>query len=160
MQCQTPELIEKVEELLDQKKKLEREITELKQASAKYAIGALVENPHVVENIRFVTAKVDAGNVDELKMMSDTIREKLRSGVGVLGAQVNGKVSFVCSVTDDLIKERGVKAGDIIKQVAAVAGGSGGGRPHMALAGGKDATKLEAALGKVPEILQELANRS
>lgn len=91
--------------------------------------------------------------------MGDTLREKLGSGVGVLAAVMDGKLSFACVVTDDLIQNKKLKAGDIVKRVAAIAGGSGGGRPHLALAGGKDVQRLQEALDQVPQILQEMTNR-
>ena len=72
----------------------------------------------------------------------------------VLGAEVRGRVSFIVVVTDDVIQARGLKAGEIVKQVAEIAGGSGGGRPHMAQAGGRDASKIDEALGAAAGIVR------
>ena len=89
--------------------------------------------------------------------MADTVREKIGSGVGILGAEIGGKVSVVVVVTDDLIRSRGLKAGDIVRRVAEKVGGSGGGRPHMAMAGGREPEKLAEALASAPSIVGELA---
>jgi len=109
-----------------------------------------------VDSFRVVSSRVEIADIDELKAVSDALRSKLGSGVGVLGAILDGKASFVCVVTDDLIRRYNLRAGDIVRRVAEVAGGSGGGRPHMALAGGKETDKLEAALSKVGDIVKKL----
>jgi alanyl-tRNA synthetase len=86
--------------------------------------------------------------------MSDWLREKLGSGVVVLGAVVNEKPALIASVTSDLTS-RGLHAGNIIKPVATAVGGSGGGRPNMAQAGGKDPTKLGDALALVAGVVEK-----
>ena len=101
-----------------------------------------------------VASRVQVDDIGALRSMADGIREGLSSGVGVLGADVAGKVSFIAVVTQDLIEKRGLKAGDVIKEVAQIAGGSGGGKPHMAQAGGKDPGKIDAAIAAVPEIIR------
>ena len=75
---------------------------------------------------RVVARRTEAEDVPSLRAMADGLRESLGSGVGVLGADIGGKVSFIAVVTDDLIKGRGLKAGDIVRGVAQLAGGSGG----------------------------------
>ena len=156
LQCQRDELPAKVIELLEQHRQLERELHELRRRITQQEIAVLAQQAQSLDGVRFIAAKVSAGDVDDLRAMSDALRSQLKSGVGVLAADIHGKLSFVCIVTDDLIQSKGLRAGDIVKKVAAVAGGSGGGRPHMALAGGRDTSKLNAALEKVPEILREL----
>jgi alanyl-tRNA synthetase len=126
---------------------------------AKQEIAELANRAISLNGLRVVSAKVEAANVDDLRTMSDTLRDRLGSGVGVLAAVLDGKINFVCVVTDDLIKQKNLKAGDIVKKVAAVAGGSGGGRPHQALAGGKDVQRLDEALRQVTDIVQEMTNR-
>ncbi|NUO84397.1 hypothetical protein HUU05_30345, partial [candidate division KSB1 bacterium] len=81
------------------------------------------------------------------------------SGVGLLAAIMDGKLSFACVVTDDLIKNKNLKAGDLVKRVAQITGGSGGGRPHLALAGGKDVQRMPEALASVAQIVKEMTNR-
>ena len=113
-----------------------------------------------LDGFKIVTSQVLSETVDELKQVSDTLRSKIGSGVGVLSSVINEKASFVCVVTDDLISGKNLKAGDIIKQVAAIADGSGGGRPHMALAGGKNINKIGQALEKVPKIVSALTKKN
>ena len=99
--------------------------------------------------------RTQAEDVPSLRAMADGLRESLGSGVGVLGADIGGKVSFIAVVTDDLIEARGLKAGDIVRGVAQLAGGSGGGKAHLAQAGGRDPGKLDEALAQVAHIVEQ-----
>lgn len=159
LNCERDELPAKVRELLDGRKHLERELRELRLKLSKQEIFELVNGAKALNGLRLVTAKVEAATIDDLRAMSDTLRDKLGSGVGVLAAVMEDKLNFVCVVTDDLIKQKNMKAGDIVKRVAAIVGGSGGGRPHQALAGGKEVHRLDEALRQVKDIVQELSNR-
>lgn len=158
LQGQGDDLPLKVVELLEQKKLLEKELSGYRQGMAQQAVMALAGKPQNVNGIKVVAAKIKAEKVNDLRSMSDTLREKLGSGVGVLGAEINQKLSFVCIVTKDLISSRNLKAGAIVMQVAKIAGGSGGGKPHLALAGGKDVEKLGTALDRVPGIIKEMTD--
>lgn len=158
LQCQSSEIESRLVELLEQKKKLEHQISELRQQASQGELKQLASAAKDVSGIKYVAEKVNAGNVDELKSMSDALRDSLRSGVGVLAANINDKVSIVCIVTEDLIKDKNIRAGHLIKEIAALVGGSGGGRPHMALAGGKDVGKIATALAAVPEIINKSLN--
>jgi len=80
----------------------------------------------------------------------------MKSGVGLLIAQIEDKVQMVCVVSDDLVKEKKVLAGKIVGEAAKIVGGGGGGRPHMATAGGKDVDKIDEALKVFPEIIKNL----
>ncbi|MBC6946413.1 alanine--tRNA ligase [candidate division KSB1 bacterium] len=153
------DLTARVQQLLEERKNLERELRQLRLKLTQQEIVALANRATPLNGFRFVSAQVEASNSEDLKQMGDTLREKLGSGVGVLAAVMDGKLSFACVVTDDLIQTKKLKAGDIVKRVAAIAGGSGGGRPHLALAGGKDVQRLQEALDQVPQILQEMTNR-
>jgi alanyl-tRNA synthetase len=104
--------------------------------------------------VRYVGRKVTAGDVKELQAMGDALREQLRSGVGVLGSTfADGKTTLLVVVTDDL-KDRGVRADALVREIAAVAGGKGGGKPHMAQAGIPDAEKLDAAIKGAATIIR------
>ncbi len=104
----------------------------------------------------FVAARIDVDSVDLLRRAGDTLRDRLRSGAGVLAAVMAGKVSFLAVVTDDLIQRGGLRADELVREVAAVAGGSGGGKPHQAMgSGGKAIDKIDAALERGREILRE-----
>jgi alanyl-tRNA synthetase len=153
------DLTERVRQLLEERKNVERELRQLRLKLSQQNIAELANRAATLNGFRFVAAKVEASNSDDLKQMSDTLREKLGSGVGVLAAVMDDKLTFACVVTDDLIKNKKLKAGDIVKRVAQIVGGSGGGKPHLALAGGKDVPRLHEALNQVPQILQEMTNR-
>ncbi len=153
------ELLDKVHELLEHRKHMERELRAMRHKLSQQEIGALVQRAETLNGFRLISAKVEATDAEELKAMSDTLREKLGSGVGVLAAVMDGKLSFACVVTDDLIKNKNLKAGDLVKRVAQITGGSGGGRPHLALAGGKDVQRLQEALSSVAQIVKEMTNR-
>jgi len=97
---------------------------------------------------------LDAADLDELKRIGDELRARLSRGVGLLATVLEEKATLVCVVTDDLVAEKKLQAGRIVGEVAKLVGGGGGGRPHMATAGGKDVDKLDAALGEVPAIVK------
>ena len=86
--------------------------------------------------------------MDELKSFGDEMRNKIKSGVGVLIAQIEDKVGIVAVVSDDLIKDKKLSAGKIVGELAKLVGGGGGGRPHLATAGGKDVKQIVTALSK------------
>ncbi|MDZ7290392.1 MAG: alanine--tRNA ligase [candidate division KSB1 bacterium] len=159
LNCGRDELPAKVRELIDTRKQLERELRELRLKLSRQEIAELAAHATSLNGMRVVSAKIEAANVDDLRAMSDTLRNRLGTGVGVLAAIMDDKINFVCVVTDDLIKQKNLKAGDIVKKVAALVGGSGGGRPHQALAGGKDIHRLDEALRKVTDIVREMSNR-
>ncbi len=153
------ELVEKVRDLLEQRKHLERELRAMRLKLAQSEIADLAARAELLNGFRVVAATVHASEADDLKTMGDYLRDKLGSGVRVLAAVTEGKLNFVCVVTDDLIKTNNLKAGDLIKRVAQIAGGSGGGRPHLATAGGKDAHRMREALAGVPAIVKEMSHR-
>ena len=92
--------------------------------------------------------------MDTLREMADWFRSKIKSGVLVVGSIVDGKPQVLVAVSDDLTK-KGLHAGNLIKELAAIVGGGGGGRPNMAQAGGKDASKLPEALSKARDLIAQ-----
>ncbi|MFQ5636985.1 MAG: alanine--tRNA ligase [bacterium] len=159
LNCKGEEALAKVQNLLQEKQHLEKELQRLRVQSAQQQVTRLIEGALSLNGIKIVSSKIQTESVDELKQVSDNLRDKIGSGVGVLGSVIDHKVSLVCVVTDDLIKERALKAGDIVKKVAEITDGSGGGRPHMALAGGRNVAKLDHALANVRHIVQELVKK-
>lgn len=149
------ELADKIEALLGRNRQLERSLDELRRRVAALETSDLSNGAREVEGVRVVARRTEAEDVPSLRAMADGLRESLGSGVGVLGADISGKVSFIAVVTDDLIKDRGLKAGDIVRGVAQLAGGSGGGKPHLAQAGGRDPGKLDEALEQVAGIVEQ-----
>jgi alanyl-tRNA synthetase len=97
--------------------------------------------------------------MDELKAMADELRNKIKSGVGVLIANFGEKVGIVTIVSDDLLKDKTIAAGKVVGEVAKIVGGGGGGRPHMATAGGKDIDKIDDALNEVENIVEKVAQK-
>ena len=159
LNAQVEELPEKLEGLLLRNRELERSLEELRRRMAGLEGAELTSGAREVDGVRVVATRVEVEDVPALRTAADGLRERLGSGVGVMGAVVGGKVSFIAVVTDDLIKERRLKAGEIVKSVAQLAGGSGGGKPHLAQAGGRDPGKLDEALAAVPEIVRQQLRR-
>jgi len=116
-------------------------------------IDGLLEKVSEKSGVPVISAQVSAGNMETLREMADRLKNKLESGIIVLGAVAEGKVLLVCAVTPDLVKQ-GYHAGKLVGAVAKLTGGGGGGRPDMAQAGGKEPENLAAALEKVDELLQ------
>jgi alanyl-tRNA synthetase len=94
----------------------------------------------------------------ELRNLADTLRQKLGSGVVVLGMESGGKATLLVAVTDDLTDR--VRAGDVVRELATTIGGRGGGKPNLAQAGGPDVDKLDEALRKAPDVVESLAGAS
>jgi alanyl-tRNA synthetase len=108
-----------------------------------------------VDGVQVLATRVDAPSIESLRYFADSARKQIQSGVAVLASAVEGRPFFVSIVTRDLI-ERGVHAGDLLRRVATVTGGSGGGRPDMAQGGGKDSSKISEALDVVPGAVREM----
>ncbi len=144
----------RIEELNDERKKLEKELAELKLKGKLGGIDSIVSSGKEINGVKVFKGKVDAANMDELKSMGDELRIKMKSGVGVLISEMEGKVGIVTVVSDELIKEKKILAGNIVKEVAKVVGGAGGGKPHLATAGGKDVSKIDEALDSVEGLIK------
>jgi len=149
------EVVERAGALSARIRELEKQVRKLKAGGGSSGPDPLAE-PVEVNGIRVAAGRSEAADVEELKAHADSVRARIGSGVGVLGAEIDGKVSIVTVVTDDLVAGHSLKAGDVVKRIAAIIGGSGGGRPHMAMAGGKDVSKLDEALAAVPGIVSTL----
>ncbi|MBP1691977.1 MAG: alaS, partial [Bacteroidetes bacterium] len=139
----------------DLRKQLSR--NRLQEASS--GIEALVAGASQVDGFRLVAARVDAAIMDELKGLGDALRTQLGSGVGLLASVIEEKVALVCVVTDDLLKKTPLQAGKIVGAIARKVGGGGGGRPHLATAGGKDVAKLEEALKDVEAVVTAMLGK-
>ena len=149
---------ERFEKILEEKKIAEERLIRLEEKLASMQAVRLVGKTNVIEGIRVLTSKVDLDRMESLRKMADELRSRLKeNSLGVLGSEMNGKAIFLAFVTNDLTSK--IKAGDIVREVAKIAGGGGGGKPHLAEAGGKDVEKLDLALSKVPEIVKELIRK-
>ncbi|KAB2879620.1 alanine--tRNA ligase [bacterium] len=152
LNCKTEEILEKVEVLTNKKKELEKELIQLNLKLVTSKLDEILFNAQKVNGIRVVSSKIELPDGVELKEVADTLRQKLVSGVGLLASIRNENVMFVCVVTDDLMKQ--FNAGVIVKEIAKVAGGSGGGRPHLATAGAKDPSRVNDALKSLFTMIQ------
>jgi len=120
-------------------------------------LDAILAKAVPCDGFRVVADRIEAPDMEALKNIGDRLRERLGSGVGVLGTVVADKVALVCVVTDDLVAGRKLSAGRIVGAVAKIAGGGGGGRDHLATAGGKDPAKLDEALAAVAGLVAAMA---
>jgi len=141
----------KLEKLLGQQRELERRIQELQGKLAGGASRDLLADARTVDGATVVATRVDGLDDQGLRDMADRIRERIGSGVVVLGAVRDDRVLLLAAVTKDLTKR--FHAGNIIKQLAPMVGGGGGGRPDFAQAGGKDASRLDAALAAAYDLI-------
>jgi alanyl-tRNA synthetase len=140
-------------------KKLRRELGEARMKSAGSSVASAASQAVVVEGIQVLAQRVDSLDRGQLRTLVDNLRNKLGSGVVVLGsAQEDGKVALIAGVTRDLTGR--LSAGKIIAPLAQKVGGSGGGRPDMAEAGGKDASALSAALASTPDVVRDLLGKT
>lgn len=146
----------RVDATLVQLKELARENESLRGKLGRIEAGSLTDQVKQVAGVSVLAAQVNAADMDSLRNIVDEMKGKLGSAVIVLGAAADDKVNLVAAVTPDLVS-KGFHAGKIIKEVAQAVGGSGGGRPDMAQAGGKDASKLQAALASVEGLLSQFA---
>ncbi|MCB8966976.1 MAG: alanine--tRNA ligase, partial [Ardenticatenaceae bacterium] len=148
------ELESRLEMLLAEHRAMQKEMEKLQRQSARSQFETLLAQVQQVQGVNVLAAQVQVANADGLREMADWFRDKVGSGTAVFGTVVNDKPLIVATVTDDLIK-RGVKAGDLVREVAGMVGGGGGGRPNMAQAGGRDASKLPAALKAVAGLVEK-----
>ena len=149
------ELVVKTRKVMTQLKDKERELEELKLKMA--SSSAIEATTKTIAGIQVHVQRTDGLDVNGMRALADQLRDKLKSGVVALGAANEGKVSLLVVVTKDLIAR--LKAGDLIKEMAAEVSGTGGGRPEMAQAGGKDPAKLDAALEKVFGLVERMVHR-
>ncbi len=143
----------RVQGLLEENRSLRRQVEQLQRLRARDQFESLIGELQQVSGVNVLAQKVDVASADELREMADWFRDRVPSGVAVLGAVQGDRPLFVATVTEDLIK-RGVKAGDLVREVAKIVGGGGGGRPNMAQAGGRDASKLDEALAVVAGLVR------
>jgi len=148
------ELLPKIEMLENKLKELEKELDLLRAQGAQAEFSKKLQNIQEVAGVPVLSAIIPNADADALRALTDQFRQQYTSGSVVLGTVNQGKPMLIAAVTPDLIA-RGIKAGDLIKHVAAVVGGGGGGRPDMAQAGGKDPDKLSEALDQVSVYIRE-----
>jgi len=146
-------LLEKVKHLLCEVKSLENENESLKRKLAKDALGEVMNQIIEVKGVQLLAAKVLDVDMNGLRDLGDQLKDKLGQGVVVLASQVGDKVNLIAMATEEAMS-KGAHAGNLIKAIAGIVGGGGGGRPGMAQAGGKNPAGIDNAIAKIKEVLE------
>jgi alanyl-tRNA synthetase len=147
----TGKLPARVEKLLEDRRNGEREIERLRSSQRGQTSKGLTDNAREVAGVRVVTSKVEGVGATELRSMVDDLRGQLASGIVLLAAETDGRVSLALGVTKDLTDR--YRAGDLIREVAGIVGGKGGGKPSFAQASGSDPDKLDAAFERLDALI-------
>ena len=155
LKCSEKDIINKLQTQLAELKDKEKEIILLKGKLASSSVDEILDNIKEVKGVKVICGTVKDIDGDSLRDLADKLRDKLVDGVVVLGSNANDKVQFVAMASKSAI-DKGVHCGKIIKEVAKIAGGGGGGRPDMAQAGGKLPEKLNEAIDNVCSIIETL----
>jgi len=153
LQTAPAEILAKINQIIADNNYMKREIKIIRNKLAHYEVDSLISQKKEIKGVNVISAKVEAVDFDNLRNWGDLIKEKIKSGVIVLGTELDqNKVGLLAMVTDDLVK-KGFNAGNIIKSIAPIIGGNGGGKKTMAQAGGPKVDQLNQALEKVFELI-------
>ena len=149
------QVVRRVQTLVEERRALEKRLEDAMRSGGGGAIKSLVDQGSIVNGVKVVAANVNAPDLPALQAMGDALREQMESGVGVLAASFeNGKNTMLAVVSDDL-RDRGVRADTIMRELAAAAGGKGGGKPHMAQAGIPDAERMASVVAEAPDLIRK-----
>lgn len=146
-------LQEKIQKLLEENASLKKAVSEAESKAMASEADSILKNAEEINGIQTLILKLEGKDTKGLKEYAETLRNKLNNGFVFISNVVDGKTTFVCASSKEAIA-KGFKAGDIVKQAAMICGGNGGGRPDMAQAGAKDASKINDAMNKVKELLK------
>ncbi|MGB3368190.1 MAG: alanine--tRNA ligase [Acidaminobacteraceae bacterium] len=149
------ELVNKVTALVNENKDFSKELDKFKQSMASNMTDDLLKNAEFINGFNVVIAHVKDIELSNLKQMGDEIKDKLSNSVVVLANEANDKIIFVVMASDDAVSS-GAHSGNIIREIAKIAGGGGGGKPNMAQAGGKDIAKIADSLDKARQVISSL----
>ncbi|HHE55896.1 MAG TPA: alanine--tRNA ligase, partial [Caldithrix abyssi] len=130
-------LVEKVEQLLNEKRQLEKELQKARAANLQAGVDELLKKAEKIDDLNVLVEEFQDAEMDQLKSLGDKLREKAKKLVALLLTEKDDKLSMVCLVSDDLLQDKKWHAGNLVREVAKQVGGGGGGRPHLATAGGK-----------------------
>ena len=151
------EFLEKLEKLISENKQIKKNLERLESKLKSGKLDTHLQNVITLKDgTNLITFRLDVDNTGELRKLGDVIKQKLKSGIAVVGADVKGKVSLMAIVTKNLVGK--YHAGKIVGKVAELVDGKGGGRPDMAMAGGKSVDKIDKAISEVKEIIEEMGN--
>jgi alanyl-tRNA synthetase len=145
--------VERIEKVLAEMKDKDREIETLKGKLSSHSSSSLIDLVKEVDGVRVLSCRVDNLEQKDLRVLADNVRDRLNSGIIVIASAKDDQASIVAMVTKDLTKQ--FSAGEILKNVAALAGGRGGGKPDMAQGGTKELDKLDSALESVYSLVKK-----
>jgi alanyl-tRNA synthetase len=149
------QLLRRIEHVTAEARELRRQLERVRAGAGGDVVSDLIARAVAVDGARVVTSELDVGGVEELRQLGDRLRERLGTGAAVLAGRHADRVALLAVVTDDLLS-RGVRADALVREVARLTGGSGGGRPHMAQGGAGDPTKVPEALARALDMVREL----
>ena len=147
------DIVNKIAHLQAELKAVNSELESMKAKAAKDALGNVMDGVIEVKGMKLLASKVSGVDMNGLRDLGDSLKEKLGEGVVVLMSDNDGKVNIVVMASDEAVK-KGAHAGNLIKVIAPIVGGGGGGRPNMAQAGGKNPAKIDEALAEVKAQLE------
>jgi len=143
----------KIQSLISENKKLTNDLKKAKMKSAGDVLDDLLQTSQIIAGTKVIAGKINLENPKMMRQLGDQLKDKIESGIGILFAENKGKVSILVIVTKDLHNK--FKAGEIVGKLAKIVDGSGGGRPDMAMAGGKDIAKIDEALNSITKIIHK-----
>jgi len=155
LKASDPDVVGRVEKLMHQLRDTEKELERLKHKMQSAEAGVIVEGAKVINGVRVLARRVENMDPKDLRDFGDKLRDNIKSGILALGLVKDDKVSLIVMVSKDLTPK--YHAGNLIKEMAAVLGGTGGGRSDMAQAGGKDPGKLDAALQALYAAVEQIS---
>jgi alanyl-tRNA synthetase len=144
---------------LEEKKIVEKQLLKQNLQKVFKQLDTVISESSKHGDINIIAEKMSLNNMDELNQVGEELRKKLKNGVGLIALVLNEKIYLVCAISDNLVKEKNLNAGKLISEVAKELGGGGGGRPHLATAGGKDVSKLNDVLREFPAKIKNIINQ-
>ena len=155
---QIHEIDKKAQSVIAENKSLEKTLEEIRDKMAAMRTKNMLAGIKHLGTVNVLTAQVDGMSVNEMKALADSAKSQMNNGVIVLAANTDGKITFIAMAMKEAVKQ-GIHCGNIIKELTAICGGRGGGKPDMAQGGGKDAMKIDDALARVDELVTEMINK-
>ena len=146
-------LVQRVSSILEENKTLSKELHDIKTKMSLQSVESVLDSKVDINGVNLVSTKFEGMDMNTLKEVADNLRDKLASGVIVLANVADDKLNFVVTATSDVI-DKGIHSGNIVREVAKIAGGKGGGRPNMAQAGATDISKVDEALNYAREVVK------
>ncbi len=150
------EVESRVHGVVEENERLKRELARARSEILNRSSGDILDRMEQVDGVSFLATELPVEDVKALREGADRLRDRMGSGVGLLASRGEGKVNLLAFVTDDLVEGRGLRADRLVREVAGILGGGGGGRPQLATAGGKNPEKLPEALAYGKEVLARM----